>query len=362
MKKYVIGLVMLVALLIAVAPASAVPDVCPEGDGWSSHQDPPLEDVGATEYCVKGGHVHDLSGPDCVGGCEGYLEFGTYREVRAVVDNPEACDLSHWSYRLLKPTPTPPPDPTVEFVQGCVDCVPVIGITFTGIEGDTLNITGNGRDLLYEPGVYREKMRPFDSYMWVIYRGDEPVARGKLLVEECPCYEPCDELGEPIISEWSDWRLMPNGDWVRSRTIITPDFYDPEIICDRKAQLETRGPYEVIVDAGFICGKAVNGTVYQLQGGVEVEPAGGATLTLDGVDYTESGPVWRGFGTWNWSAVASPGYTLIGETEGTGTLWKKDCNPEHPPTGPVDSVLPYAILGAGLLSMGASAFVLRRRD
>ena len=79
-----------------------------------------------------------------------------------------------------------PVDPTVEFQQGCVEGVPVIGINFVADEGFTLSITGNGRDLSYDPGVYREKMRPFEGYLWVIFDGETPVKRGLLDVEACP--------------------------------------------------------------------------------------------------------------------------------------------------------------------------------
>jgi len=79
-----------------------------------------------------------------------------------------------------------PADPYVSFQQGCVDGVPVIGIDFVGEKGDTLSITGNGRDLSYTPGVYREQMRPFDSYTWAIFRGEGGMDKGTLLVDVCP--------------------------------------------------------------------------------------------------------------------------------------------------------------------------------
>ena len=79
--------------------------------------------------------------------------------------------------RIPGPTPTsePPIVPSVSFQQGCVDGVPVIGIDFSGEPGDILSIFGNGRNLEYSPGVYREKMRPFDSYAVSITRGDRTV-------------------------------------------------------------------------------------------------------------------------------------------------------------------------------------------
>jgi len=89
-----------------------------------------------------------------------------------------------------------PADPYVSFQQGCVDLVPVIGIDFVGEGGDSLSITGNGRDLSYTPGVYREQMRPFDSYTWAIFRGESGVDKGTLLVEVCPA-EPTPPPDDP---------------------------------------------------------------------------------------------------------------------------------------------------------------------
>ena len=95
-------------------------EVCAEGGDWSQHQEP--EDFGpvdgAVEYCVKGGSDNSQ-------GCDGYLEYGSFDEVEAVVNGEDACGLSHWSYRIESQDPTeeeptdepegnPTPTPTEE--------------------------------------------------------------------------------------------------------------------------------------------------------------------------------------------------------------------------------------------------------
>jgi len=101
----------LLALIILVSgaflrlPQAEAGDVCPQGDGWSSHQDPPLSNVGASNYCVKGGSENSE-------GCDGYLDEGGWEYVNSVVDAENACGLSHWSYELPDPTDTPVPTDT----------------------------------------------------------------------------------------------------------------------------------------------------------------------------------------------------------------------------------------------------------
>lgn len=103
-------LAIVLALGMAGAALAAPPSsqsVCPEGDGWSDHQDPPLSSVaGADEYCVKGGSANSE-------GCTGYLVIGSWSEVNDAVDADGACGLSHWGYHLAPPTATnTPEDPT----------------------------------------------------------------------------------------------------------------------------------------------------------------------------------------------------------------------------------------------------------
>jgi hypothetical protein len=109
--KAVIVLATVAAFALSLGPAGATgPQVCPEDNGWSDHQDPPLEQVdGAVEYCVKGGSAQSQ-------GCDGYLEQGSFEEVQAVINAEGACGLSHWGFKLGDPTATPDPtntpDPT----------------------------------------------------------------------------------------------------------------------------------------------------------------------------------------------------------------------------------------------------------
>lgn len=83
-------------------------DVCPEGGDWSEHQSGSLQDVGAENYCVKGGNVENTEG------CTAYLEEGSFSTVQAIVNADGACGLSHWSYELPPPPPTDPPTATDE--------------------------------------------------------------------------------------------------------------------------------------------------------------------------------------------------------------------------------------------------------
>ena len=96
-----------VMALMTLTTSANGQEVCAEGGDWSQHQEP--EDFGpvdgAVEYCVKGGSDNSQ-------GCIGYLEYGSFDEVEAVVNGEEACGLSHWSYRLDEPDPTDVPDPT----------------------------------------------------------------------------------------------------------------------------------------------------------------------------------------------------------------------------------------------------------
>lgn len=119
---------------------------------------------------------------------------------------------------------------------------------------------------------------------------------------------------------------------------------------------------EVTVGVSAFCGKSVDGLVYQLQGGVGISPAGGATLTIDGVDYTASSPWWGSFGTHTWSAVATEGYVIVNASEGSFEIEKSDCNddPEVPPTG-AEMLVGPAIAGlAGISMLGVGAYLLRK--
>jgi LPXTG-motif cell wall-anchored protein len=104
----------------ALAAPPATQNVCPEGDGWSNHQDPGSfgSVEGADQYCVKGGSSSSE-------GCTGYLEIGSFEYVSGFVGASGYCGLSHWSYQQQStstpedPTATPTPeDPTATPTEG----------------------------------------------------------------------------------------------------------------------------------------------------------------------------------------------------------------------------------------------------
>lgn len=121
----------------------------------------------------------------------------------------------------------------------------------------------------------------------------------------------------------------------------------------------------VTVGVNITCGSpASDGVVYQTFFGLTVNPAGGAVLTFDGQDYTESAGGHAGFGKYPWSAIANKGYIIDGPSEGEAGVKRGDCNKEKPPeTGGGDPTLFVAGMSLiGLVSLGAGALWLRKRD
>jgi hypothetical protein len=196
---------------------------------------------------------------------------------------------------------------------------------------------------------------------------------------EVECYETCDETieQEPIVEygPWSDWTWDgANNRFERSRTVTTTinhvDAKDGETICDRDVSEETehqyRDPDQVIVGVELSCGpESEGGNVYQSYAKITVEPSGGATLTFDGQDFTETTVVYAGFKTYNWSAVAADGFNIVGDDSGSVKINRSECNDPPPPqdnSGGGDSplVVWLTILGAALVGAGI-AFRRSRR-
>jgi len=92
----VLGVVLIASMLFVGTVSANGQEVCAQSGDWSSHQNPPLVDVGAVEYCVKGGSDNSPNG---------YLEYGTYEEVLAVINTEGNAELSHWSYRMGEQEP-----------------------------------------------------------------------------------------------------------------------------------------------------------------------------------------------------------------------------------------------------------------
>jgi hypothetical protein len=93
------------ALIIVLVPGFALngEETCPDGDGWVKidSDDLSLYPVeGATAYCFKAGSSNSQ-------GCEGGI-FDTWPQPEGT------CGLSHWSYFIGDPTPTPTDPPPTE--------------------------------------------------------------------------------------------------------------------------------------------------------------------------------------------------------------------------------------------------------
>jgi hypothetical protein len=89
-------LIGLFAIVVGVVASITPQETCPDNNGWVkiNSNDMSLYPVeGAVEYCFK-------AGSDQSQGCVG----GLFYEWPLPED---ACGLSHWSYKLGDPTPTP---------------------------------------------------------------------------------------------------------------------------------------------------------------------------------------------------------------------------------------------------------------
>jgi hypothetical protein len=151
----IVVLLLISALALASTVGATGQDVCPEGGDWSNHQDPPLEEVDdAIEYCVKGGSDNSQ-------GCDGYLEKGDFEYVLSVVENEEACGLSHWGYKLgdptatpTRPSATPDPSPTDTYTPSPThdpDVTPTF--TNTSTEGPSPTSTQTPNQLTETPSI-----------------------------------------------------------------------------------------------------------------------------------------------------------------------------------------------------------------
>lgn len=149
-----------------------------------------------------------------------------------------------------------------------------------------------------------------------------------------------------------------------------PDGYiKPGRLClPKPVKLET-----VKVGVSMSCGpEAGDGVVYQTYIDITVDPSGGATLSINGDDYTASTTIYGGFQTYPWSAQAADGFVISGvgkaTTSGSVKLSSSDCNGSSPPPvktfdsgGPADA-LPLALAGLSVLSLlGAGGLFVRRR-
>jgi len=111
--KFYRGSLILFAVLALFALTAAVAVSGGQKVCGGEHLSPPLKNLGAGEYCVKGGSSNSK-------GCDGYLATGSFDQVKAVVNASGSCGLSHWSFdgdeeetpqptRTRKPSKTPDP-------------------------------------------------------------------------------------------------------------------------------------------------------------------------------------------------------------------------------------------------------------
>lgn len=239
-----------------------------------------------------------------------------------------------------------------------------------------------------KPGVGTYPTYPHYTYTppeegWVV-QNDKTPSRMRIYVDCKEPYRLCSEtdraLDEVECSEWSEFVWDAARDlFVSTRTctvyIVRVDAYDKEYVCSRvpkkpTTEERTRGPGEVIVGVSLRCGaEDSEGTCWQLMGGVTVDPAGGAILTLDGINYTTSQGLHTDFGSHEWSAAASESFTILGDDHGIITITESDCNVPGAPgvhisTGPSGQPinLPLVILIGliGVSALSAGAFVVKR--
>jgi len=383
MKKwFVLLLVGLLALLLASTASATETVVCPEGDGWTK-----VEGLGDGVYSItinadSGYLIDDV----CIKrGREPLAWF--YDQMVDPFNSPTYDDpsISHYSYTQAW-----------EPVQ-CGRCSTIADFTWVEWVDRYGACTGD---------YYNERVETYPSTeCGAIFGCMDDAALNFVLDANFPdesCYYECDftheveGLSSP--GPWSDWEFGCM-QFERCRDIFTAIQHRDDTT-NKLCELESResvvceyhpdactnieggqwdvpegyiavGPKgtrcvpkpfnlkEVAVSVGASCGRSVEGIVYQLQGGVEIVPEGGATLTLDSVEYTASSPWWGGFGTHSWSAVATEGYVIVGADSGSFEINNSDCNetPEDvPETGEVDAPLlivgGMTVLGLAALSLG----------
>jgi len=380
MKKYfVLALVAILALILVATASANGATTCPEGpanvggeDGvWTKidSDDLSLHPVdGATYYCFK-------LGTEKSEGCEG----GVFRELPI---GDEYCGLSHWSYFV--------PNPVGE---QCGRCSTVADFTWV----EWFDRDGGCDDDYYNERVVTYPSTECGAIFGCMERealNFDPDAN----FPDRSCYYECDftheveGLSSP--GPWDEWtfdgevfnrcRLVKTA--VQHRDDTTDFLCELESreseVCETQpdacpnlegGQFEVPDGYikpgrrcvpkpfnlkEVSVGVGASCGRSVDGIVYQLQGGVAIDPSGGATLTLDGVDYTASSPWWGGFGTHNWSAVATEGYVIVTADAGSFEINNSDCNESPEDTPETGGGSEIGIVLAGSMTLAGIGFAI----
>lgn len=325
----IVGMLAVAALSLTAGPVLAN-GVCADGNGWTKidSDDLSLHPVeGATEYCFKAGSWEPVSSiPEGGFGQEGSCNEGI-----------QFCELSHWAYFI------PEEEPEVELIVNCRG--------WRVKQGDEILEQGEWTDPFTLEVQFSEVLDQ---------RVREPEECLVTLSLEVNCEGwgvfRSDQGGPVETGTWTD----PFELEVQFSEVLDQRIREPE-----ECLLQ---PGQVNVDPTIACDRAAgDGVVYQAIVFLVINPTDGAILTFDGNDYTESQPVYVPFGSYDWSAVAADGFTIVGGSTGKVSISNDDCNPVKPPPtgGPGDLLTEEQMLvgigAVGLAAVGAGAYGLWRR-
>lgn len=279
----------------AFAAPPATQEVCPEGDGWSEHQDP--ESFGSVEgadnYCVKGGSSNSE-------GCTGYLEIGSFEYVSGFVGAEGYCGLSHWGYFMGEEEPDPASvsvDPGSCYWDGASYTDVTVDMTGEG----TLTISGPGGPYV-RTGDDTLTLTP-GSYSWTFVPAEgfelEGPGSGDFTVGECqPETDPASVSVELGSCRW-----------------------------DEQSGSQTPFSFDI---------------------------SGEGTFSINGSDYTSDGEILLPPGTYGWTFVPAEGYHLVGS--GSGSVEVLACEPPAPGEAAA-TVVPYCGGGVNVTLANAVVFV-----
>jgi hypothetical protein len=361
-KVWIFILVAMLSLTVFAAASATAQETCPTGGGWTKVEEPDGTISGTTisfsipegyivtDVCVKAGTtLYNWSGS-----AEDHFGWNVGGDH----------DVSHYSYKMIEA----PPEPVT-----CARCSNIAD--FTWVEWTELD-----GDCTTAETPYEDRVETYPSELCGAIFGctDEGAVNfdPDANFDDQSCVFECEETyeveGLSSPGAWGEWE-----DFQQCRTIFTAIQHrdtTTDKICEVEsrqvqecrydlcknlegAQLEVPEGYiklgdaelpgrcvpkpfnlkEVAVSVGLSCGPtADDGIQYQNYFGITIDPAGGATVTFRGEEYTESESGYAPFGSFGWSAVATEGYVIVGGSEGTVSNGAEDCDQDPkkvPPTG-----------------------------